>query len=105
MIDYHVDYHYKKALRAFGVVYRAGGKMVPGLENRSGHRNHAEGRNKEGWDGLRVRNLLKEEVVRWLHRDAEEVKLEQNAELIESLLHPRAIEDSSDEEEINDVDN
>ena len=45
------------ALRAFGVVYRAGGKMLLGLVNRSGHRNHAEGgKRKSG-------------VELWLKRD------------------------------------
>ena len=63
-----------KALCAFGVVYRAGGKMVPGLSNRSEHRNHAEGRDKDVWGGVRVRNALEAEVGIWLHRDAEEVK-------------------------------
>ena len=38
-----------RALAAFGIVHRAGGKMVPQLANRSGHRNHAAGRNSTGW--------------------------------------------------------
>ena len=59
-----------KALIAFGIVFRAGGKMVPGLANRSGHRNHAAGRNQAGWGGVRVKNLLVEEVGRWLHPEA-----------------------------------
>ena len=38
---------YDLALCAFGVMYRAGGKKVLGLANRSGNRNHTEGMNKE----------------------------------------------------------
>ena len=87
-----------KALRDFRVVYRAGGKMVPGLANRRLHRNHAEGRNKDDWGGVRVRNMLVEEVGRWLHRDAEEVKSEQIAELIEFLQNQQQeVEVSSDQ--------
>ena len=51
-----------KVLRAFGTVFRNGGKMVPGLANRSGHRNHVVGRNNEGWGGARVKNVLVEEI-------------------------------------------
>ena len=51
-----------KALRAFGTVLLNGGKMVPGLANRSGHRNHTVGRNNEGWGGARVKNVLVEEI-------------------------------------------
>ena len=95
-----------KALRAFGVVYRAGGKMVPWLANHNGHRNHAAGRNKAGWGGVPVKNVLVEEVGRWLHRDAEEVKLERNAELIE-IIQSQAdqVEVPNDEEEDSEVDN
>ena len=91
---------YDKALRAFGVVYRAGGKMIPGLANRSEHRNHAEGRNKEGWGGARVMNVLVEEVGRWLHCDAEDAKSERTTELIEFLQNQqREVEVLSDEED------
>ena len=40
-----------RALRAFGEVYAHGGKMVPGLASRNGHRNHIAGRNTDGWGG------------------------------------------------------
>ena len=73
------------ALHAFRVVYRAGGKMIPGLANQSGHRNHTEGRNKEGLYGVRVKNVLREEVRRWLHLHTQEANAERTAELIESL--------------------
>ena len=39
---------YDKGLDAFGIVYRAGGKMVSQLISRSGHRNHIAGRNRMG---------------------------------------------------------
>ena len=54
----------RKALSAFASVYKHGGKMVPGLANRNGHRNLAKGRNTAGWGGIRVKNLFVEEVGR-----------------------------------------
>jgi len=74
-----------KALTAFGKVYEAGGKMVRELCSRSGHRNHAAGRNTDGWGGLRVKNLLREELKRWLHRDAVAVKEERTAFFFQNL--------------------
>ena len=56
-----------KALDTYGSVYCAGGKMVPQLANRSGHHNHAAGRNRMGWGGVRVENVLVEEIGRWLN--------------------------------------
>ena len=38
-----------------------------------------------GWGGLRVKNILREEIRRWIHCDAKEVKSERNAEIIELL--------------------
>ena len=57
-----IMHDYNKVLGAFGTVYEAGGKMVPELANRSGHRNHAAGRNRMGWGGIRIKNLLAMEV-------------------------------------------
>ena len=59
--------------------------MVRELASRSGHRNHAAGRNTDGWGGVRVKNLLKEEIGRWLHRDALEVKAERTAVFFQTL--------------------
>ena len=97
---------YNKALIAFGIVFRAGGKMVPGLANRSGHRNHAAGRNQYGWGGVRVKNLLLEEVGRWLQHRAEEAKAERTEELIELLATQAWVDEIlSDEDDESDVDN
>ena len=74
-----------KALDAFGTVFQAGGKMVPELANRSGHRNHAAGRNRMGWGGIYIKNLLALEVGRWLHRDALIVKSERTEEIFSRL--------------------
>ena len=60
----------KKALMAFGLVYKNSGVMVPGLENRNGHQTLAAGRNTSGWGGARIKNLMVAEVGRWLHADA-----------------------------------
>ena len=95
-----------KALVAFGKVFRAGEKMVPGLANRSGHQNHAAGRNQAGWGGVRVKNLLLEEVGRWLHPQEEEAKAERTKELIKSLTaQAQVVEVLSDEEDGSGVDN
>lgn len=74
-----------KALKAFGIVYRHGGGMVPGLANRNGHRNVAAGRNTAGWGGVRIKNLLVEEVGRWLHADAVSDKNARTTEIIHRL--------------------
>ena len=87
-----------RALRAFGEVYRHEGKMVKGLANRNGHRNHAEGRNTEGWGGLRIKNLLVEEVDRWLHAHAIEAKTERTQEVLIRLSQNDSDEESSDVE-------
>ena len=59
--------------------------MVPGLANRSGHRNHAAGKNKSGWGGLRVTNQLHEESCRWLHPHAQSVRMIRNKDMIDRL--------------------
>ena len=74
-----------RALAAFGIVYRAGWKMVPQLANRSGHRNHAAGRNSTGWGGVRVKNLLVAEIGRWLHADALQSKSERTVDIIAEI--------------------
>ena len=76
---------YEKALNEFGKVYEAGGKMVHELVNQSGHRNHAAGRNTDGWGGVRVKNVLIDDIGWWLHRDALEVKSKRIVELIRTL--------------------
>ena len=89
----------KKVLNAFGSVYEHGGKMVPGLANRNGHRNLASGRNTSGWGGSRVKNLLVAELKRWLHTDAVSAK---NSRTIEILVQIAGEEDSSSGEESGD---
>ena len=89
-----------RALRAFGVVYEHGGRMVPGLANRNGHRNNAAGRNRSGWGGLRIKNLLAEELDRWLHADAVSAKNSRTDELLLTLGEDINL---SDEEEPDDV--
>ena len=85
-----------KAIRAFGVVYEHGGRMVPGLANRNGHRNIAAGRNRSGWGGLRIKNLLAEELDRWLHADAISAKNSRTTEVIVQLT--KECDNPSDEE-------
>ena len=96
-----------RALAAFGIVYRAGGKMVPQLANRSGHRNHAAGRNSTGWGGVRVKNLLVAEIGRWLHADALQAKSERTADIIaeieESDNENSLLGDDTSEGEYDDV--
>ena len=70
--------------------------MVPGLANRNGHHNHAAGRNTAGWGGVRVKNLLVEEVNRWLHHHAISAKAERTDTVLMNLV--AAGEESSDEE-------
>ena len=89
----------KKALDAFRVVYEHGGGMVPGLANRNGHRNLAEGRNTAGWGGLRIKNLLVAEQGRWLHEDAVSAKNSRTADILAQLAEE---EISSDEEKSDD---
>ena len=89
----------KKALRAFGMVYEHRGGMVPGLANRNGHRNVAEGRNTAGWGGVRVKNLLIAEVGRWLHADAVSAKNDQTTDILVQLAEEY---NNSSEEEVSD---
>ena len=100
---------YDKALYAFRVVYEASGKMVPKLGNRSGHRNHAAGMNRYSWRGVRVKKLLVEEIERWLHLDALEVKIQRTVKLIQTLTNQDGAETqgliSSEGEEEDDSDN
>ena len=86
----------KKVLVSFGVVYEHHGAMVPGLANRNGHRNFAAGRNKSGWGGVRVKNLLVAEVDRWLHDDAVSAKSSRTHDLVVQIAEESI--DSSDEE-------
>lgn len=88
-----------KALQAFGVVHKYGGGMVPGLANRNGHRNLVEGRNTEGWGGVRIKNILVAENYRWLHEHAVSAK---NSRTLEILEHLAGEQISSDEESSND---
>ena len=47
---------------------------MPGLRNRNGNRNHVASRNTEGCGDLQTKNILVEEINRWLHPDAFEAK-------------------------------
>ena len=58
-------------LHAFRIVYKNNRGMVPGLTNKNGHRNIAEGRNTAGWGGFCIKPLLIADVGRWLHTDVE----------------------------------
>ena len=91
-----------RALRAFGEVYAHGGKMVPGLASRNGHRNHAAGRNTAGWGGVRVKNLLVEEVDRWLHHHAISAKAERTESVLLNLA-AGSDESSNNEESFDDA--
>ena len=88
----------KKALNAFQVVYEHGGAMVPGLANRNGHRNLAEGRNTAGWGGVQIKNLLVHEIGRWLHADAISTKNSRTLEILVQLANECSLSD----EEVND---
>ena len=76
-----------RALCAFGIFYENGGKMVPGLANRNGHRNHAQGRNRAEWGGLRIKNVLVEEVDWWLHPGAVHIEDKRTLEIISNPEH------------------
>ena len=71
------------------------GGMVPGLANRNGHCNHAVDRNTYGWSGLQMKNLLVEEIGRWLHAHAVSSKSSRTTELLVQLAR---VELPSDEE-------
>ena len=73
--------------------------MVPGLANRNGHRNHAAGRNTEGWGGVRIKNLLVEEAGRWLHADAVSTK---NSRTVDMLVQIAGEDNDLSEEELSD---
>ena len=66
-------------------MYRAGDKMEPELANQSGYFNHASGKNWMGWVGICIKNLLVEEIRKWLHPDSELVNSERNVEMIKHL--------------------
>lgn len=51
----------------------------------TGHQHHTTGRDTSGWGGLNLKNLIVIEVSQWLHLHAEEAKVEQNAEIFNSL--------------------
>ena len=57
MMDY-----YDKDLCVFYTVFQHGGRMVPELANRMGHRNVAAGRNEKGWGVRRVKHALSVDV-------------------------------------------
>ena len=73
--------------------------MIPGLTSRNGHRNHIAERNTNGGGGgaSRIKNLLVEEAVRWLHPDAVTIKEEKT----EVVLFDLTVDDDqlSDDEE------
>ena len=76
--------------------------MVLELANRMGHRNVAAGMNGEGWGGVRVKNVLNQEVGRWLHDDASIVKSERTAEVLKRCLESEEISDDSSSESSTD---
>ena len=76
--------------------------MVPNLANRSGHRNLAAGRNTTGWGGVRVKNLLREEVKRWLHPDAVDAKRERTADIIRTLENDDSSTSSADDSTVGE---
>ena len=88
-----------KKLRAFGIVYENKGGMVPGLANRNGHRDVAEGRNKAGWGGVWIENLLIAEISRWLHADAVSAK---NIRTTNILVQIAEEYNNSSDEELSD---
>ena len=101
---------YNRALQAFGVVHEAGGRMVPELANRSGHRNYASGRHTYGWGGVGARNLLVVEIGCWRYQEALEIKSQRTSELIRSIESQEddgapGGENSSEEEDDDDADN
>ena len=59
--------------------------MVPGLANRNGHKNVAEGRNTSGWGDVRANNILVAEIGRWLHPDVVSVKLSRTTLVLTQL--------------------
>ena len=91
-----------KALRSFGCVYEHGGRMVPNLANRSGHRNLAAGRNTTGWGGVRVKNLLRAEEGRWLHPDAVDAKRKRTADIIRTLENDDFSTSSADDSTVGE---
>ena len=44
------------AFEAHSIVYKANGKMVPGLTNRNGHRRNADG--SKQWDGAWIQSYV-----------------------------------------------
>ena len=73
-----------KLLCAIGVIYENKGRMVPEMSNRMGHRNHAAGRNREGWGGIRVKGEGVHTKM-WLHPDALLAKNMKNKELLQVI--------------------
>ena len=67
------------------LLYEHVGAMVPGLANRNHHHNLAAGRNTAGWGGVRIKNLLVDEVGRWLHEDAVSAKNSRTLQIIKQL--------------------
>lgn len=58
------------AFEAHKIIYEADGKMVPGLANRNGHRNHKDGNLQ--WGGKRERSFQTAEDT-WLEPGARSV--------------------------------
>ena len=67
--------------------------MVPGLANRNGHHNLAAGRNTAGWGGVRIKNLLVDELGRWLHEDTVSAKNSRTLQIIEQLANECELSD------------
>ena len=76
--------------------------MVPELVNWSGHRNLAAGRNTTGWGGVQLKNLLDEEVGRWIHPHALEAKRERTAYIIRNLENDDSSTSSADDSTVGE---
>ena len=72
---------------------------MPGLANRNGHRNVAKGRNKAGWGGVWIKNLLIAEIGRWVHDDAVSAK---NSRTTNILVQIGEESNNSSDEELSD---
>ena len=70
--------------------------MVPGLVDRNGHRNHANGRSTDGWGGVRVKGSSTNEES-WLHPHAVEAKNQRNAEIFDLKISNEKHDDPCDE--------
>ena len=81
--------HYVRLVQCLEMVK----KMMPGLSNRSGHRNHVIGRNNEGWGGGRIKNVLEK-----LGDGFIQIQNMQTASVLKKLIYQLINEALQDEE-------